>query len=189
MAQYAVTGDPAKPMPVRTSAWAIYDIFETADDDQVFVAVVSDTQWLKFCLDFGLSEFADDEGLRTNNNRVERRDELLPVVRDLFRQFSKKELMNKLDASGLPFSSIGRPEELFDDPHLNHSGGLLNVQIPGGKTTKLPALPLEMNGSRPGLQHDIPVAGGDSLSILKTAGFTEDEIKALLENGTVKTES
>ena len=55
MAQMAVTGKPAEPMPTRISAWAIYDIFQTAGDRQVFVAVVSDAQWRAFCAAFGLA--------------------------------------------------------------------------------------------------------------------------------------
>jgi len=45
MAQFAVTGTPAVPMSVRVSAWAIYQLFDTADGGQVFVGVVSDRQW------------------------------------------------------------------------------------------------------------------------------------------------
>src|SRR5690606_2077279 len=41
MAQFAVTGKAAAPMPVRVSAWAIYQVFDTADGEQVFVGVVS----------------------------------------------------------------------------------------------------------------------------------------------------
>ena len=40
---------PAAPMPVRVSAWAIYQVFETGDGQQVFVGVVSDKQWKDFC--------------------------------------------------------------------------------------------------------------------------------------------
>ena len=66
MAQMAVTGQPAKPMPVRISAWAIYDVFETADSEQVFVGIVSDGLWQKFCQSFDLKDFAADESLKTN---------------------------------------------------------------------------------------------------------------------------
>ncbi|EFK95182.1 L-carnitine dehydratase/bile acid-inducible protein F, partial [sediment metagenome] len=48
MAQKAVTGQAAQPMPVRISAWAIYDVFETRDGEQVFVGVVSDSLWERF---------------------------------------------------------------------------------------------------------------------------------------------
>ena len=192
IAQHAVTGEPAKPMPVRISAWAIYDIFETGDDEQVFVAVVSDTQWVKFCGDFNLSEFAKDESLRVNENRVTRRDEIIPVVRDLFRRFNKAELMNRLEQCGLPYANIGRPEDMPDDPHLLASGGLLAAALPGAATDAttrspalLPALPLEMAGRRPGLHHDIPAEGQGTIPVLEAAGYSSEEIATLIEAGVV----
>ena len=48
MAQMAVTGQAAAPMPARISAWAIYDVFETRDEP-VFIGVVTDALWEKFC--------------------------------------------------------------------------------------------------------------------------------------------
>ncbi|MCP4924869.1 MAG: CoA transferase, partial [Gammaproteobacteria bacterium] len=56
MAQYAVTGKAAAPRAGRVAAWAIYQVFETADEDHVFVGVVSDKQWKLLCESFGLDE-------------------------------------------------------------------------------------------------------------------------------------
>ncbi|WP_138378876.1 CaiB/BaiF CoA transferase family protein [Luteithermobacter gelatinilyticus] len=186
MAQYAVTGQPANPMPVRISAWAIYEIFETADDEQVFVGVVSDTQWGKFCEAFGLEEWRDDPAYATNAERVRRRDDLIPQVKDLFRQYSKKDLMDKLEHMGLPFAPISRPEEMFDDPHLTQSGGLVELTIPDGEKTRLPALPLEMNGRKFGVRHDLPQIGEQSYDVLKAAGLDEERIRDLADRGVVK---
>lgn len=162
MAQMAVTGEAAKPMPVRLSAWSIYDVFETArDGEQLFVGVVSDGQWQKFCAAFGLDDLAADEGLRFNNQRVMAREALLPRVRELFRSFDRETLVAKLEATGLPFAPITRPEDLFDDPHLLASGGLVDVQVPGGAATRLPGLPIEMDGARFGARIDVPTIDRD----------------------------
>ena len=64
MAQKAVTGQAARPMPVRISAWAIYDVFETRDGEQVFVGVVSDSLWEKFCAAFELRELGANPRLQ-----------------------------------------------------------------------------------------------------------------------------
>src|SRR5690606_38949736 len=104
MAQKAVTGEAARPMPVRLSAWAIYDVFETADDEQVFVGVVSDSLWQKFCKAFDLDELGADPRYRTNAQRVQARDTLLPQVRALFRLYTKQALVEKLEQTGLPFA-------------------------------------------------------------------------------------
>jgi crotonobetainyl-CoA:carnitine CoA-transferase CaiB-like acyl-CoA transferase len=184
MAQMAVTGKPAAPMPVRVSAWAIYQVFGTGDDQQVFVGVVSDKQWKDFCIAFELHELAADKSLDTNNDRVKHKERLVPLIQAEFRKYSKQQLMDKLEKTGLPFAPIARPEDLFDDPHLAASNGLVPITISdgprAGEQTRLPALPLEMGGERFGVHRDVPRAGQHTREVLREAGYSEAEIGALL---------
>lgn len=163
MAQFAVTGKAAAPMPARVSAWAIYDVFETKDDP-VFIGVVTDALWQKFCALFGLEELWADEGLRRNNDRVLARDRILPRIRTLVATFTRDEVISLLEGSGLPFAPIGRPEDLFDDPHLM-AGGLEEVTLPDGSVTQLPALPIEMGGQRLRRASALPVPGADDTTV------------------------
>jgi len=185
MAQYAATGQPAAPMPARISAWAVYDVFDTRDNSQVFVGIVSDGQWRKFCAAFGLDDMGADKNYRLNADRVNRRDILMPRVRELFRQFDKGELMAKLEHCGLPFAPIARPEDMADDPHLQASGGLLSLTLPDGGQADLPALPLEMAGHRFGVRHNPPDIGADSSEILEQIGFEAEEIRKMSQDGII----
>jgi crotonobetainyl-CoA:carnitine CoA-transferase CaiB-like acyl-CoA transferase len=185
MAQYAVTGVPANPMPQRLSAWAIYDVFETRDSQQVFVGVVSDTQWKLFCDAFDQPALRADASLATNPQRVHARDRLIPAVREIFGRYTKTELMAKCEATGLPFAPITRPEELFDDPHLNAAGGLPEVTLPDGRKTKLPALPLEMKGQRFGVRQDVPKTGEHSREVLAGLGYSATDIDRLIADNVV----
>jgi len=167
MAQAAVTGTPAPPMPARISAWAVYDVFETADpDEQLFVGVVSDAQWQAFCGEFDLADFAADAGLAANNDRVCQRDRVLPPLRAMFAGMPRDAIVAKLEAIGLPFAPITRPQDLFDDPHLTAAGGLLDVTLENGRKVLLPALPLEIDGRKPGLQRDLPLPGQHNGEVL-----------------------
>ncbi len=178
MAQMAVTGVAAAPMPARVSAWAIYDMFETADASQVFVGVVTDALWQKFCALFGLDDLWADAALRTNNDRVKARDTLIPRVRAELGRFSKAELIARLDGSGLPFAPIGRPEDLFDDPHLLAGQGLAPVTLDDGTQTLLPVLPIALDGARLG-GGALPTAGADTTEVLTGLGYDADAIAAL----------
>ncbi len=184
MAQFAVTGKPAAPMPVRVSAWAIYQVFETGDEQQVFVGVVSDKQWKDFCTAFDLHELAADRTLDGNNDRVKHKERLLPVIKATFRKYTKLELMAKLEKTGLPFAPIARPEELFDDPHLAANNGLLPLTVTdgprAGEKTRLPALPLEMDGERFGVHRDVPRAGEHTRELLREAGYSDARVTDLL---------
>ena len=180
MAQAAVTGTPAQPMPARTSAWAIYDVFETAGGGPLFLGVVTDSLWRAFCELFGLDDLWADETLRENNARVAARERILPAIRPVIAGYTRDELVTKLEGSGLPFAPIGRPEELFDDPHLLESGGLEPVTLADGTTTHLPALPLEMGGARAGGPATLPDAGADSRSVLRGLGYSISRIDGLI---------
>ncbi len=189
MAQFAVTGTPAAPMPARVSAWAVYDVFDVKQDEKVFVGVVSDTQWRAFCDAFNLTDWAEDASLAANNDRVARRDEIIPVLRELFMRFTKDELMRKLESTGLPFAPIQRPEDLADDPHLRASGGLLDMTIPEGGEISLPAMPIAIDGARPGLTINPPEIGEHSETVLRDLGLSEREISDLVERGLVDAHS
>jgi crotonobetainyl-CoA:carnitine CoA-transferase CaiB-like acyl-CoA transferase len=184
MAQFAVTGKPAAPMPARISAWAIYDVFETRDDP-VFIGVVTDALWEKFCALFGLDELWADQSIRKNNDRVLARDRIMPHIRELVARFTRAEIIAKLEGTGLPFAPIGKPEELFDDPHLAASGGLEPVTLDSGAETQLPTLPLTMGGKRPSGESTLPKPGADSRSVLAGLGYSEKEVAALLDAGSV----
>lgn len=184
MAQFASTGKPAAPMPARVSAWAIYDVFETRDDP-IFIGVVTDALWEKFCALFGLDAMWADTGLRKNNDRVLARDRIMPEIRALIAGFTRAEVIARLDGSGLPFAPIGKPEELFDDPHLAASDGLEHVTLDTGAKTRLPTLPLTMAGQRPAAASSLPTPGADSRAVLTMLGYSGDAINALIAAGAV----
>ena len=185
MMQYAVTGKPAAPMPQRISAWGVYDVFDTGDGSQVFVGVVTDTQWRIFCEEFALVHMASDPALAANPQRVNARDRFMPELRAMFATMPRAEIIERLARVGLPYSPIMRPEDMFEDPHLAEPGAMIDVTLADGRTTPTPALPLEMGGHRFGRRHDIPRAGEHSIEIAAELGLTQAEIEQLLDEGTI----
>ena len=189
MAQQAVSGEAPPPMSVRQSAWAVYDIFELDSGERLFVGIVSDTLWQRFCEEFGLSEWAADASLATNAGRVTERERLLAAIRALFAPLSLEVLSERLARAGLPFSPINTPGDLFDDPHLTASGGLLPVHLTdgdrAGEAATLPRLPVEFGQHKPPLHRDLPEAGAHNHEVLKELGLDEQAIADLTRDGIV----
>ena len=158
-------------------------MFATAGDGQVFVGVVSDQQWAAFCAAFAFDDFASDATLAFNNDRVLARDRILPRICALFATLDSEELLAKCEAIGLPVAPIARPEDLFDDPHLNARGGLVDLQLPNGTAARLPALPIEVDGARFGVRHDLGEPGAHSRALLLDAGLTAATVDALFASG------
>lgn len=183
MAQFAVTGKPAAPMPARISAWAIYDVFET-QDLPVFIGVVSDSLWEKFCALLGFDDLWADESIRANNQRVLARDRILPVVREKVAGFTRADIIARLEGTGIPFAPVSKPEELFEDPQLA-AGGLETVFLDDGRETKLPTVPLEMAGKRTGGENHLPRPGRDARDVLSALGYDDGKIEELIGAGAV----
>jgi crotonobetainyl-CoA:carnitine CoA-transferase CaiB-like acyl-CoA transferase len=146
MLQYRLTGIAAPPMPDRINAWGVFDLFETSDGVQVFLGVVTDTQWKVFGKAFDLGGLADDPRLASNTLRVQSRSWMLPALREIIKKHSSTDVQAVFERDGLPYAPIVKPEELFDDPHLTASGGLADLSLVDGGTTPVPLLPLLMDG-------------------------------------------
>ena len=185
MLQYAITGQAAEPMPNRISAWAVYDVFTVKNDEQIFLAAVSDAQWKTFCDVLGFADLLADPRYANNNARVELRPVLLPELRQRLQAWSAAELSAIFEKAGLPYAPIARPEELFDDPHLLATGGLADVRLTdgpkAGDTAKAALLPFTMDGQRLGAGGHPPTQGQDTEALLTGLGLSVQDVQRLRE--------
>ena len=183
MLQYAITGKAAEPMPNRISAWAVYDVFTVKNGEQIFLAAVSDPQWATFCDVLGFADLKADARYFNNNARVSLRDELIPELRRRLEAFTAAELTAIFEKAGLPFAPIVKPEELFDDPHLNATGGLADVRLTdgpkAGQTARAALFPFTMDGQRLGVRHQPPQQGENTNELLLGLGLSVAEIEHL----------
>ena len=177
--QFAVTGQPAAPMPARISAWGIYDVFQVQDGEQIFLAVVSDTAWTLFCDAFGFADLKQDARLGSNNDRVREREWMMPVLRKRLAPYSAAQLAAIFEAQALPFAPITRPHDLLADPHLLATGGLAPVTLPDGRACTTVLLPLTLDGNRPAVRLNPPRLGEHSAQLLGQLGYDANSIAAL----------
>ena len=117
MAQAAITGVEPPPMSTRLPAWPVYDIFQVSDG-QVFVGVVTDTQWQVFCAAFGLDSLAADPSLATQRQRVEARERTLPRIAQAFAAVSPGWLMLVVKAG--PTTPAGSVHKIRERLLLGH---------------------------------------------------------------------
>ena len=192
MAGAAATGESPPPMPARRGAWAIYEVFRTTGDGELFIGVTSDQQWERFCREFGLDTLYADPRLATNAMRAKERPWLIPAVQDALERLSYDEVKAGCERAAVSWAPVAKPEDLFEDPHLLASGGLIQtaIEVAGGRLVGLPALPVEFGNdrARPGLVRQPPRLGEHSLEVLVEAGFSADEIDSLRHTGAVVAE-
>jgi len=188
MQQYVVTGEAAAPMPNRISAWAIYDVFTFAGGEQMFVAATGEGQWHALCQVLGQTALLDDPTLASNNDRVLQRPRLLAHLAEVFAPLDAGQLALQLEANGIPFAPIRRPEELFDDPHLQQSGGMADLQLEDGSHTPMPLLPLSLGGQRLQPRRAIARIGEHTRQVMRELGYSDAHIAELCAAGVLKTD-
>ena len=189
MLQFAMTGKHPAPMPARDNPWAVYDVFTVKDGEQIFLAAVSDAQWLTFCDLLGFADLKAEPALATNNQRVLQRPRLLKAISERIAHRTAAELASSMEKAGLPFAPIKRPEDLYDDEHLLATGGLADVRLPdgpkAGETVKTTLFPITLGGHRLGVRLDPPRLGEHTRELLDNAGFAGSDIDELLARAVV----
>jgi crotonobetainyl-CoA:carnitine CoA-transferase CaiB-like acyl-CoA transferase len=185
MAYGAITQTPVPPMPARVSAWSVYRIFNTKDNDQVFIGIISEKHWVRFCEVFGWNDWLADDRLQTNNRRIDNREWFLPELENRLKQYSKSDIVHKCEEAAIPFAPIAKPEDLFEDLQLNAGAMLLPTILPDGTHTKLPATPLDYDGQKAGLRFNPPAIGEHTSEILKSIELSEDAIDNLTRNNII----
>jgi crotonobetainyl-CoA:carnitine CoA-transferase CaiB-like acyl-CoA transferase len=179
LAGQAITGRAPPPMPAREGAWGIYEPFATADGEQIFVGITSDSQWHRFCQHFRRDDLLRNPAYKTNEDRVRERPALLPIVADIVMQHTRAALAETFDRLDIPFAPVAKPGDLFDDPQLNAGGRMLDIDFGRGVSAKLPRLPVEIGAHDLGLSRQPPAVGEHTGAILAELGLKPPEIDAL----------
>ncbi|MDL1860985.1 CoA transferase [Betaproteobacteria bacterium PRO7] len=164
--QYLMTGEPPPPMSARVSAWSVYDVFTLAEGEQLFIGAVSDKQFVALCDVLGCPGLAQEPQFATNAARVAARGALIPRLAEILKRQRADALTARLEAAGVPYAPIARPEQLVHDPHLKASGGLVPMATDDGGTTEVVLLPLLMGGRRPGVRQPLARVGEHTEEVL-----------------------
>ena len=188
MVEYEMTGNKPRSMPEREHAWPIYDIFETAGGERIFIGVVTEGHWQSFCREFGLTEFLEDPALRTTTERILARSRIIPRTAEIIKRWNAADLSATLDRLNICFSPINRPEDLFEDAHVLRPGGLVKNINADGESFRVPALPIEWNGATIGDGLKVPGLGEDTSALrAELASEQSSERKELSSAGKTAT--
>ena len=186
MAYASQIDHPVPPMPSRVNVWSVYRTFETQDEDSVFIGIISEKHWRRFCEAFAWQDWLQDERLGTNEGRLAESSWFLPALENRLRKFTKQLIIQTCEKAAVPFAPISTPEDLFEDPQLNQGGSLLPVNMPNGTATKLPKIPLDYDGAAIKKRIDPPKIGDHTIEVLRSIDYSPEAIDRMIAQGIIK---
>ena len=156
MVEYEMTGNKPRSMPEREHAWPIYDIFETAGGERIFIGVVTEGHWQSFCREFGLKEFSEDQNAAHHHRPHHGAQPDPSRVAEEIKRWARGRAFRKTRSAQHLLLADQSAEDLLTDPHVLRPGGLVNNINANGKAFRVPALPIEWNGSNLGEGLKVP---------------------------------
>jgi itaconate CoA-transferase len=176
------TGTPPERTGTSHATIAPYGAFRTGAGGTVQLAVQNDREWHRLCEQvLGRPELADDPRFATNPARVAARAELHHEIEAALSPYPPGDVLARLDAARIANARFNTVGDLLAHSQLAHRWG--EVDSPGGPVRALP-LPVSTGDATPVLG-PIPAVGQHTGPILAELGFTDAEVAALREAGTV----
>ncbi|MGF6603040.1 crotonobetainyl-CoA:carnitine CoA-transferase CaiB-like acyl-CoA transferase [Paraburkholderia sp. GAS448] len=154
-----------------------YDTFR-ARNGEVFIGVVNDGQFRRFCSMLGCHDLIDDPRFATNRVRVENRDALRKEIEHMLCDFDAAVLCERLTEVGVSASKVNSVEDVLQHPHTRARG--MVVDLPGyrgiGPTVKLSRTPARVRTAPPAFAADLD-------AVMAEAGYRPEEVDAFAQNG------
>ena len=165
MQQYAMTGEAPPPMPSRVSAWSVYDVFELADGEQLFIGAVSDKQFKTLCDVLERPDLADDPALRPTRSAW-RAAQLLQRLGETLKHHKKSTSCRP--SSKPPASPTRRscaPSSCWTTRTCRRAAASCRCR-PKRRRDRVVLLPLMLGGRRPGVRRPLPRVGEHTEEVL-----------------------
>lgn len=161
------------------------DTFRTKDG-MIVIGAANDKLWQKLCEVMGKKELAMDKRYDKNPKRVERYQEIKPIIEAWTLENSSEEVMDQLLEAGVPASPINNLEQVVHDPHANARKMFVHVEHPVAGDTLLNGSQFKMTVTDPVIDTPAPLLGQHNEEVYKELlGFDTSQLEELKKQGVI----
>lgn len=161
-----------------------YQIFSASDGDMI-VACLSDRFWPPLCEAIGRPDLVDHPHFATNPLRNRYRDELIPILVELFKTASRNEWIARFRAHNVPCSRVNTLEQAVEEEQVLHNGMLTELEHPVfGKYTVVNN-PVKMSATPATPFGYAPMLGEHNAEVLSELGYTPEDLERLKQDGVI----
>jgi crotonobetainyl-CoA:carnitine CoA-transferase CaiB-like acyl-CoA transferase len=158
-----------------------YGAYRTSDGRWIYLLMLSDAHWLKFCQAMGLPH---DESLATLRQRKKLREQVEDLVKATVAAHPLDTVAARLKAAGVGNTEVLPLERVLDAPQARHAGKLRHVHY-RGYAFDVPEFPRRYAGEDGVTTQPPAELGADTAALLQSAGVDEPEYQALLASGAI----
>lgn len=180
---YFATGKNPEKLGSAHASIAPYQAFRT-EDSHIVIAVGTEKLWKAFCDCIERNDLAEDPRFSNNTARTENRYALREELEETFSSITTRDLFRKLMEKGIPAAPINSVEEALNSDQARAREMVTTMEASYGKIPML-GTPFKMSRTPGKVSKAPPLLGEDSRSILRSAGFSDEQTKELEEKGIV----
>ena len=183
--KYFATGEVGAPLGSAHQSTAPYQAVRSADG-HVTVGAVTPKTWDAFCRALGLGQLLADERYADASGRHAHRPTLIPAIEAVTMTLTTDEVIERLDAAGVPCAPIASYDQVFTDDHLTQRGYYWDAEHPVMGQVRQLGSPMRLSRTPVRRGPAGPLLGADTRAVLsEVAGLSPAEIDALTEAGVV----
>ncbi|PID82409.1 MAG: carnitine dehydratase [Clostridiales bacterium] len=180
LARYFSTGVSPVPSGNKHNSIVPFEPFET-NDGEIMIAAGNDRLFKTLAKLIGRDDLSTNPKFETNPKRNENYDELREIIETQTKTNSVDYWYKLLTEAGVPCGPINNIERLVNDEQVNFREMILDIVHPVAGNTRIPGLPIKMSRTKGAIKKAAPILGCDTTDVLKSLGYSKDEIKTFSE--------
>jgi crotonobetainyl-CoA:carnitine CoA-transferase CaiB-like acyl-CoA transferase len=160
--------------------------YRTEDDGYVVIAGNSDPIFKRLMQLIGRPDLADDPALAHNDGRAKQSAMLDQAITAWTSHHATEDVLAALERAEVPAGRIYSVADIVADPHYQARDMLLQAQLPGGASVKMPGIVPKLSDTPGGVRWQGPTLGEHTGSVLSELGFADEDIERLRREGAVQ---
>ena len=174
-----------KPQGSKHEYTVPWQAFAAKDGDLV-LAARQDIFWEKICSVLNAPNLACDERFKTNQDRVDNRDTLVPILEDYLVKRNVGEWLKDFREAGVPAAPVNNLDAVFSEPPVSERQMIVEYEHPEVGKVRLPGNPIKMDGMKEAISKPAPLLGEHTEELLKTIlKLNSNEVDELKESGVI----